>query len=37
MEENHAYQMANKRTAPDIKNMEQCCAYGVVFQGQKAV
>ena len=37
MEENHAYQMANKRTTPDIKNMEQCCAYGVVFQGQKAV
>ena len=29
MEENHAYQIVNKRTAPDIKDMEQCCAYGV--------
>ena len=31
MEENHAYQTVNKRTAPDIKDMEQCCAYGVVL------
>ncbi|KAL5517601.1 hypothetical protein EMCRGX_G003183 [Ephydatia muelleri] len=31
MEENHAYQMVNKRTAPDFKNMEPCCAYGVVL------
>ena len=31
MEENHAYQMVNKRTASDIKDMEQYCAYGVVL------
>ena len=27
MEENDAWQMVNKRIAPDTKNMEQCCAY----------
>ena len=31
MEENHSYQMVNKKTAPDITNMDQCCAYGVVL------
>ena len=30
MEENHAYQMVNKKTTPDIKNIEKCFAYGVV-------
>ena len=24
MEENHAYQMVNKRTTPVVKNMEEC-------------
>ena len=32
MEENHAYQMVNKRTTPVVKNMEECNAYGVILQ-----
>ena len=30
MEENHAYDVVNKRTPSDIKDMEPCLAYGVV-------
>ena len=30
MEENHAYEVVNKRTSSDIKDMEPCPAYGVV-------
>ena len=33
MEENHAYQMVNKRTAPDIKDMDNT----VVLEGLQSV
>ena len=29
MEENHAYEVVNKTTCSDIKDMEPCPAYGV--------